>query len=181
MLDEVLETGDSVVGLGLDSAEVGHPPSLFVNTFERARQAGLHIVAHAGEEGGPEYVWEALDLLGAERIDHGIRSLEDRSLVKRLVTDKVPLTVCPLSNVRLRAVSEMKEHPLPRMLELGLKVTVNSDDPAYFGGYLDDNIEALRRAFGFDSATLDTLAENSIDASFIDDEQKDRLRGGGTE
>jgi adenosine deaminase len=181
MLDEVLETGVSVVGLGLDSAEVGHPPSLFVNTFERARQAGLHIVAHAGEEGGPEYVWEALDLLGAERIDHGIRSLEDRSLVKRLVTDKVPLTVCPLSNVRLRAVSEMKEHPLPRMLELGLKVTVNSDDPAYFGGYLDDNIEALRRAFGFDSATLDTLAENSIDASFIDDEQKDRLRGGGKE
>lgn len=177
MLDDVLGSGVPVLGLGLDSAEVGYPPSLFARTFGRARDAGLHVVAHAGEEGGPDYVWEALDLLGAERIDHGIRSLEDDALVRRLVADQIPLTVCPLSNVRLRAVPSIEEHPLPKMLDLGLKVTINSDDPAYFGGYLDDNLEALRRAFGFGSDVFETLALNSIAASFISDADKERLAG----
>jgi adenosine deaminase len=112
-------------------------------------------------------VWEALDVLGAERIDHGIRSLEDPALVHRLVSEQIPLTVCPLSNVRLRAVPSIEEHPLPKMLDLGLKVTINSDDPAYFGGYLDDNLEALRDAFGFDPDVFRTLAANSVAASFI--------------
>jgi adenosine deaminase len=179
MLDDVLGSGVPILGLGLDSAEVGYPPSLFARTFERARDAGLHVVAHAGEEGGPDYVWEALDLLGAERIDHGIRALEDAALVRRLVADQTPLTVCPLSNVRLRAVPSIEEHPLPKMLDLGLKATINSDDPAYFGGYLDDNVEALRRAFGFGTDVFETLALNSIAASFISEADKRHLLGSG--
>ncbi|NUP74441.1 MAG: adenosine deaminase [Sinomonas sp.] len=177
MLDDVLGSGVPILGLGLDSAEVGYPPSLFARTFERAREAQLRVVAHAGEEGGPDYVWEALDLLGAERIDHGIRSLEDPALVRRLVSEQIPLTVCPLSNVRLRAVPSIEEHPLPAMLDLGLKVTINSDDPAYFGGYLDSNVEALRRAFGFGTDEFETLARNSISASFISDADKRQLLG----
>lgn len=134
VLDAVVALGKPILGIGLDSAEVGHPPSKFVDVFARARAEGLHLVAHAGEEGPPAYIWEALDLLGVERVDHGIRCLEDDALVERLVTEQTPLTVCPLSNVRLRVVDDIADHPLPAMLQRGLNVSVNSDDPAYFGG-----------------------------------------------
>jgi adenosine deaminase len=170
-LDEVLATGADVLGIGLDSAEVGHPPSKFVEVFAKARAEGLRTVAHAGEEGPPSYVWEALDLLRVERIDHGVRSLEDDELVRRLADEQIPLTVCPLSNVRLRVVPDLSHHPLPAMLERGLLVTVNSDDPAYFGGYVDDNYEALSLPY----ETLRTLAANSIQASFLSDAQKSAL------
>ncbi|MDX1891399.1 adenosine deaminase [Mycolicibacterium sp. 050158] len=174
-LDAVLTLGTPLLGIGLDSAEVGHPPSKFVDVFAKARAEGLHVVAHAGEEGPPSYVWEALDLLGAERIDHGIRCLEDDRLVHRLVAERVPLTVCPLSNVRLRVVADIADHPLPTMLAKGLNVTINSDDPAYFGGYLDDNVTAVRDAFGLDQATLTTLATNSVDASFAEPSRRTAL------
>jgi adenosine deaminase len=155
-----------VVAVGLDSAEVGHPPSGFAEVFEAARALGFRCVAHAGEEGPPSYVWEALDVLGVERIDHGIRCLEDAALVARLAVDRVPLTVCPLSNVRLRCVDTMAAHPLPRMLEAGLNVTINSDDPAYFGGYVGDNYRAVQQAFNLSAGDLAALAKASIDASF---------------
>lgn len=175
VLDAVVALGTPVVGIGLDSAEVGHPPSKFVDVFARARAEGLHLVAHAGEEGPPSYIWEALDLLGVERVDHGIRCLEDDALVERLVTERTPLTVCPLSNVRLRVVDEIGDHPLATMLRRGLNVSVNSDDPAYFGGYLDDNVTAVRDALGLDEAALTTLARNSVTASFADDARKAEL------
>ncbi|WP_438853996.1 adenosine deaminase [Agromyces sp. M3QZ16-3] len=176
-LAEVLDAGLPIDGIGLDSAEVGYPPSLFVDVYRAARDAGLHVVAHAGEEGPPEYVREALDLLRVERIDHGIRSLEDPELVERLVRDRVPLTVCPLSNVRLRTVDTMAEHPLPRMLELGLLVSVNSDDPAYFGGHLDANVDAVVAEFGLDDGALEQLARNSIDSAFLERGERARLHG----
>ncbi|WP_377272232.1 adenosine deaminase [Peterkaempfera sp. SMS 1(5)a] len=164
--------GTLITAVGLDSAEVGNPPSKFQEVFALAREAGLHLVAHAGEEGPPEYVWEALDLLRVERIDHGIRSLEDERLVERLRRERVPLTVCPLSNVRLRCVDRLEDHPLPRMLEAGLLVTVNSDDPSYFGGYVEDNFRALTAALGLDEEQRRTLAANSFHASFLDDKQR---------
>ncbi|MFD4180035.1 adenosine deaminase [Rhodococcus sp. NPDC058514] len=175
MLDEVLRLDVPVLGLGLDSAEVGYPPSLFVDVFARARANGLHTVAHAGEEGPPDYVWQALDLLEVERIDHGVRCLEDPALVARLVDEQIPLTVCPLSNVRLRVVDTLAEHPLRRMLEAGLLVTVNSDDPAYFGGYLDDNFARLQAELGLTEQERETLARNSIRASFASPERKAQL------
>lgn len=175
VLDAVVALGKPILGIGLDSAEVGHPPSKFVDVFARARAEGLHLVAHAGEEGPPAYIWEALDLLGVERVDHGIRCLEDDALVERLVTEQTPLTVCPLSNVRLRVVDDIADHPLPVMLQRGLNVSVNSDDPAYFGGYLDDNVTAVRDALGLDAAALATLARNSVTASFADDTRKAEL------
>ena len=175
VLEAVLALGTPILGIGLDSAEVGHPPSKFVDVFARARAEGLHVVAHAGEEGPPAYVWEALDLLQVERIDHGIRCLEDERLVDRLVAERIPLTVCPLSNVRLRVVEDVAAHPLPTMLARGLNVTVNSDDPAYFGGYLDDNLSAVRDAFDLDAGVLTMLAENSVDASFADETRKAAL------
>jgi len=175
VLDAVVALGKPFLGIGLDSAEVGHPPSKFVDVFARARAEGLHLVAHAGEEGPPAYIWEALDLLGVERVDHGIRCLEDDALVERLVTEQTPLTVCPLSNVRLRVVDDIADHPLPVMLQRGLNVSVNSDDPAYFGGYLDDNVTAVRDALGLDEAALTTLARNSVTASFADDTRKAEL------
>lgn len=161
-------------GVGLDSAEVGNPPAKFREVYARAREAGLHLVAHAGEEGGPEYVREALDALGVERIDHGIRALEDPELVARLVRDRVPLTVCPFSNIRLRCVARLEEHPLPKMLDAGLLVTVNSDDPAYFGGYVDENFEGVRAALGLTDDQLRTLARNSFEASFLADDEERR-------
>jgi adenosine deaminase len=167
-LDKILQIGTPILGVGLDSAELGNPPSKFRAVFDRARAEGLHTVAHAGEEGPPAYVWEALDLLGAERIDHGVRCLEDERLVARLADEQTPLTVCPLSNVRLRVVRQLADHPLPRMLKAGLLVTVNSDDPAYFGGYVDDNYDAIATALELDDATLAELARNSIVASFLD-------------
>jgi len=176
-LDAVLALGVPFVGVGLDSAEVGNPPSKFAKVFERARAEGLHRVAHAGEEGPPSYIWEALDLLRVERIDHGIRCLEDETLIRRLVRDQVPLTVCPLSNVSLKVVEDIESHPLATMLHRGLKVTVNSDDPAYFGGYVDDNIKALAQAGHLAPGDLATLARNSIEASFASPDRKRQLMG----
>lgn len=176
-LDSVLALDVPFIGVGLDSAEAGNPPSKFRRVFERARAEGLNRVAHAGEEGPPSYVWEAIDLLGVQRIDHGIRCLEDDRLVQRLVEDQLPLTVCPLSNVSLRVVGSIASHPLPTMLERGLEVTVNSDDPAYFGGYVDDNLDALVEAGHLAAADLATLARNSIEASFADPHRKRELMG----
>jgi adenosine deaminase len=180
MFRDALPYREHFIGVGLDSAEVGYPPSLFTRVYAMAASEGLHRVAHAGEEGGPEYVREALDLLGVERVDHGIRSMEDPELVRRLVDEQVALTVCPLSNVALRAVPDLDRHPLPAMLDAGLRVTVSSDDPAYFGGYVEDNFAALRR-LGLDDPALRRLAANSFDAAFVDDATrqgwKDELAG----
>lgn len=168
---------DRVIAVGLDSSEVGNPPELFEEAYSAARNLGLHAVAHAGEEGPPTYVWGALDTLGVERIDHGVRSLEDPDLVSRLVTGRVPLTVCPFSNVALEVVDQLENHPLPAMVEAGLKVTINSDDPAYFGGYVGDNYVGIAEALGFDRQVLADLAANSITASFLDNAEKTRLLG----
>ncbi|GAB3617347.1 adenosine deaminase [Okibacterium endophyticum] len=175
VLERVLASGVPVLGVGLDSAEVGFPPSLFTEVFARAKDAGLRLVAHAGEEGPSGYIVEALDLLGAERIDHGIRCLDDDALVERLVTERIPLTVCPLSNVRLRAVDMLAGHPLPVMLERGLAVCINSDDPAYFGGYIDDVYNAVEQSLGLSADALDTLTRNAITGSFASDERKASL------
>ncbi|MFB7493164.1 adenosine deaminase [Streptomyces sp. NPDC056161] len=172
MLDTSLATGVPLLGLGLSSAEAGHPPADFREVFAAAGEAGLRRVAHAGEEGPPEYIWQALDLLGAERIDHGVRCLEDPALVARLAAERIPLTVCPLSNVCLRVVDRLADHPLRRMLDAGLAVCVNSDDPAYFGGYLDDNLRACADTLRLDRAALDLLAANSIAASFASEARK---------
>ena len=174
-LEDCLATDVPLLGLGLDSAERGYPPRLFQEVFAVAAEADLRRVAHAGEEGPPEYVWEALDLLGVERIDHGVRCLEDDTLVRRLAEEQIPLTVCPLSNVRLKVVDRLRDHPLRRMLDRGLLVTVNSDDPAYFGGYVDDNLRQCRSALGLSASELDTLARNSIAASFASAERKSEL------
>jgi adenosine deaminase len=160
------------IGVGLDSAEVGHPPAPFAEVYQRAAAEGLHRVAHAGEEGGPDYVRDALDVLGVERIDHGIRAMEDPELVARLRDEQIPLTVCPLSNVALRTVDKLSDHVLPAMLDAGLLACVNSDDPAYFGGYVDDNFAALRSELALTDEQLKTLARNSFDACFATDEQK---------
>ncbi len=166
---------DKIIGVGLDSSEVGFPPSLFAEVFARAGAEDLHLVAHAGEEGPPEYVWEALDILRVERVDHGVRSLEDPALVDRLVNDQIPLTVCPLSNVRLSGFSTLTEHTLPQMLELGLKVSINSDDPAYFGGYIADNYVATQSALDLPGESMVAIARNSIESSFLPQPDKARL------
>jgi adenosine deaminase len=173
-LEEALEHRELITGVGLDSAEVGNPPELFRRVFERAIDLGFRAVAHAGEEGPPEYIWQALDVLGAERIDHGVRCVEDRRLVDRLASERVPLTVCPLSNVKLRVFDELEQHPLAQMLQRGLCVTVNSDDPAYFGGYVGENFAAVRSALGLSNDDLIELARNSFEASFLDDATKAR-------
>lgn len=165
-----------IVGVGLDSAEVGHPPVKFREVYEAAAALGLRRVAHAGEEGPPSYITEALDVLGVERIDHGLRCMEDPELVARLVRERVPLTLCPLSNVRLRAVDVLEDHPLPAMLDAGLLCTVNSDDPAYFGGYVGDNFLAVREALGLSPDRLRDLARNSFVASFLDHDEERRAR-----
>jgi adenosine deaminase len=167
---------DSFIGVGLDSTEVGHPPALFQQVYQLAAAEGLRLVAHAGEEGGPDYVLAALDLLDVERVDHGVRSMEDPELVARLRDQQIPLTVCPLSNVALRVVRALSEHVLPAMLDAGLLATVNSDDPAYFGGYVDDNLAAVRREFGFDDKRLAGLARNSFDACFAPEADKARWK-----
>jgi adenosine deaminase len=168
-LEASLAYKDRIIAVGLDSAELGNPPEKFKAVFDRARAEGFLTVAHAGEEGPPEYVWQALDLLNVSRIDHGVRSMEDPALVERLVLERMPLTVCPLSNVRLRVVDRLADHPLRRMLEAGLVATCNSDDPAYFGGYVADNFRQTGAALGLSDAELSTLARNSFEASFIDD------------
>ncbi len=173
-LEQALSHRDAIVGVGLDSSELGNPPSLFTPVFDRAREEGFLTVAHAGEEGPPEYIWEALDLLHVRRIDHGVRCLEDDKLVERLRRDRVPLTVCPLSNVKLRVFDRIEKHSIPRLIEAGLCVTVNSDDPAYFGGYINDNYRAVRDAHEIDRAGLFQLARNSFVGSFLDDAAKSR-------
>lgn len=166
-LEQLARHLDVIKGVGLDSAEVGNPPGAFREVFAAAEQLGLRKVAHAGEEGPPAYVWEALDVLGVERVDHGIRAVEEDALLARLARDRVPLTVCPLSNVRLRCVPTMAAHPLARLLDAGVSVTLNSDDPAYFGGYIADNYLAVQRALGLDLELLAELARNSLAASFF--------------
>ena len=165
-LDEAMHWRERLLGVGLDSSENGHPPSKFQRVFARARKLGLQAVAHAGEEGPADYVREALDLLGVRRIDHGNRALDDPALVSRLAAEKIPLTVCPLSNLRLCVVPDMKVHPLRRMLREGLMATVNSDDPAYFGGYVIENFRAVQRALDLTKEEIVTLARNSFEAAF---------------
>lgn len=167
-LEQALPFGERIVAVGLDSAELGNPPARFRRVFERALAEGWKTVAHAGEEGPPAYVWDALDVLKVSRIDHGVRSLEDARLVARLRDERVPLTVCPLSNVMLHVVDSLQAHPLARMLDAGLVATVNSDDPAYFGGYVGDNFAAVADALSLDADALTTLARNSFEAAFID-------------
>jgi adenosine deaminase len=174
-LENALEFKDLIIGVGLDSSERGHPPSKFKRVFEQALKEGFKTVAHAGEEGPAEYVWEAIDLLKVSRIDHGNNSLHDENLVDELVNRKIPLTVCPLSNLKLKVVAQMKNHPLKTMLEKGLFVTVNSDDPAYFGGYINDNFLAVSTALNLNKKEIFLLAKNSFNASFLDEETKRKM------
>ncbi|MCH8154071.1 MAG: adenosine deaminase [Proteobacteria bacterium] len=174
-LEEALAYKDSIVAVGLDSTELGHPPAGFREVFDRARAEGLLTVAHAGEEGPPEYVRQALDLLRVARIDHGNRALEDPALVARLAREGVPLTLCPLSNLRLKVVEDLTAHPLKEMLDAGLRVTVNSDDPAYFGGYVNENYRAVQEALGLTDEDLGQIARNSFEAAFLDAPEKQAL------
>jgi adenosine deaminase len=171
-LDEALPYREWILAVGLDSSEVDNPPVKFRDVYDRARESGLLTVAHAGEEGPPAYVWEALDVLKARRIDHGVRSIEDERLVARLVEEQIPLTVCPLSNVKLRVFPDLKSHNLKQMLDRGLLVTVNSDDPAYFGGYVADNFRDTAAALDLSREQLLQLARNSFVASFLPEESK---------
>jgi adenosine deaminase len=170
-----LPFGDQIVAIGLDSSEVGHPPRDFKAVFDRAREHGFLTVAHAGEEGPPEYIWQALDDLKVSRIDHGVRCTEDPKLVERLREEQVPLTVCPLSNVKLRVFDSIQDHNLKRMLDLGLRVTANSDDPAYFGGYVDENLNSAQEGLHLSRDNVYQLTKNSFMASFLDTERKQRL------
>ena len=171
-LESALSHRDAIVAVGLDSAEVGNPPEKFRAVFDRACAEGFLAVAHAGEEGPPEYIWQALDLLGASRIDHGVRCLEDERLVERLVAEQIPLTVCPLSNVKLRVFPTLEQHNLAKLLRRGIRATVNSDDPAYFGGDIADNYTASARALGLTSAEVIQLARNSFVASFLSEQER---------
>ena len=166
-LDQAIPYLDQIDGVGLDSSELGHPPSKFERVFARARSLGLHVTAHAGEEGPPEYVHEALDLLKVERIDHGNRALEDPPLVARIVREGLTLTVCPLSNLKLCVIDRIEDSPVRRMLDLGFKVTINSDDPAYFGGYINANFRAVAAALDLSREQILRLAENSFTGSFL--------------
>jgi adenine deaminase len=174
-LEEALPFKESLVAVGLDSSELGHPPSKFQRVFERALGEGLLTVAHAGEEGPPEYITQALDLLRVSRIDHGVRCLEDPALVERLVSEQIPLTACPLSNVKLRVFDTMKENNLVQLMDAGLHVTINSDDPSYFGGYLAENYLAVHEGLGLGRDRLANLARASFRASFLDPDEKQAL------
>ena len=174
-LELALPYRDVVVGIGLDSAEIGHPPDAFAEVYEKARAAGFVAVAHAGEEGPPEYIKDALDVLKVRRIDHGVAAGKDPALMRRLADERVPLTMCPLSNLELQVTPDLSEHPLKKLLDAGLVVTVNSDDPAYFDGYLLDNYVAVQRALGLSRHDLAQLARNSIAASLLPDERKAAL------
>jgi adenosine deaminase len=171
-LEEALVFKDWITGVGLDSSESGFPPEKFTSVFDRARREGFKTVAHAGEEGPAEYIWQALKLLKVERIDHGVRCVEDAALVEYLVKKQIPLTVCPLSNIKLGVFDHLRQHNLMQMLKLGLCVTVNSDDPAYFGGYIEENLRALHEALGMDSQDIYKLARNAFRASFLDPAEK---------
>jgi adenosine deaminase len=171
-LQQALTFREWITAIGLDSSEKGHPPSKFRRVYDKALQEGLLTVAHAGEEGPPEYVWEAVDLLKVSRIDHGNRSLEDPLLVKELVERQIPLTVCPLSNFKLKVVKDISTHPIKQMLDKGLMVTVNSDDPAYFGGYLNENYQAVAKALNLTRDQIIQLVKNSFNASFLSAQEK---------
>lgn len=172
VLEQALPFLDGIDGFGLDSSEKGHPPVKFERLFKRCQELNLPCVAHAGEEGPADYVVDALNLLNVKRIDHGVRSLEDAELVKRLVAEQTPLTVCPLSNIRLKVFGTMQEHPLKHMLDLGLMVMINSDDPAYFGGYVNDNFIACTNALNLSDQDIVQLAKNSFSSSWLSDEDK---------
>ena len=171
-LEAALPLRDRFIGVGLDSSELGNPPEKFARVFARCKELGLHLVAHAGEEGPPAYIWGALDVLGVERIDHGVQSEKDAQLMERLVKEQIPLTVCPLSNLKLCVVKDLADHNLPRLLKAGLKVMINSDDPAYFGGYVNENYTQLFAATGMGAPEAYKLARNSLEASFASDAQK---------
>ncbi|OZG73042.1 adenosine deaminase [Hahella sp. CCB-MM4] len=169
---QALPYRDRIIGVGLDSSEVGHPPEKFKAAFDRAREEGFLTVAHAGEEGPPEYIWQALDLLKVSRIDHGVRCIEDNALVDRLIAEKMPLTVCPLSNIKLCVFEKMADHNLLQLLDRGVKVTVNSDDPAYFGGYMNENFLALHAALDLTQEQAASLVRNSFEASFVSESER---------
>lgn len=171
-LDSALQFRDRIAGVGLDSAEKGNPPRKFRRVFARARDAGFFLTAHAGEEGPASYVWEALDILGVSRIDHGNHAMDDATLVGRLAREKMALTVCPLSNVRLRVVDDLKHHPLRRMMDKGLVVTVNSDDPSYFGGYVNQNYRAVSDALALGRDEIAAIVRNGFHASLMDESEK---------
>jgi adenosine deaminase len=173
-LDEALPYADRITAVGLDSAEVGNPPEKFRDVFDRARAESFLTVAHAGEEGPPEYIWQALDLLHASRIDHGVRCIEDEQLMERLVTDQIPLTVCPLSNVKLHVFPSLEQHDLGDLLHRGVRVTVNSDDPAYFGGYIAENYVAAAHSLELTTSDAVQLARNSFLASFLEEHDQQR-------
>ena len=173
-LEQALHLRDKLVGVGLASSEMGHPPEKFARVFARARELGFRLVAHAGEEGPPAYIWSALDVLKVERIDHGVQALKDPALMARLAKGRIPLTVCPLSNLKLRVFPTLAEHNLGHMLDAGIVATVNSDDPAYFGGYINQNFTQTFAALGLTAQQAYQLAHNSFEASFIDDSLKRR-------
>ncbi|TFZ05143.1 adenosine deaminase [Ramlibacter henchirensis] len=175
-LEQALPWRDKFIGVGLDSSEVGHPPEKFARVFARCRELGLHLVAHAGEEGPPAYVWTALDLLKVERVDHGVQSSKDPQLMRRLAQDRIPLTVCPLSNLKLCVFPKLQDHNLRQLLDAGLMATVNSDDPAYFGGYVNDNFLQTFEATGLSAQQAWQLANNSFEASFIPAQEKRKYR-----
>ncbi len=174
-LRQALPYKEYIVGIGLDSSEIGNPPSKFRNVFTEAKKHGFKLTAHAGEEGPPEYIKEALDLLNVDRIDHGNRVLENENLVQRLVEEEITLTLCPLSNRKLQVISDMKEHPVKIMLEKGLKATVNSDDPAYFGGYMNENFFAVTESLNLKKEHLYTLVKNSFEEAFVSEERRKEM------
>ena len=171
-LEQALQHKDKIIGVGLDSSELGHPPEKFTEVFDKAKAEGFKIVAHAGEEGPPEYVYQALDLLKVDRIDHGNRALEDKALTKRIAEEGIALTVCPLSNLKLCVVDDLKNHPMREMLQAGLKATMNSDDPAYFGGYMNENYSQLAEALNLTQEEIVTLARNGFEAAFVSNDRK---------
>lgn len=173
-LEQALPFRQHFIGVGLDSSELGHPPEKFARVFARCRELGFRVVAHAGEEGPPAYIWQALDVLGAERIDHGVQATRDAALMQRLAAERVPLTVCPLSNQKLRVFPDLRQHNLKALLDAGLCATVNSDDPAYFGGYVADNFRSVFAATGLAARHAHQLAANSFEASFADSAAKTR-------
>jgi len=172
ILDQALAHKDKIIGVGLDSSEIGHPPKKFERVFKKAIESGLLTVAHAGEEGPPEYIWEAINLLNVKRIDHGVQCLQDERLVQKLQDEQIPLTVCPLSNIKLRVFHTLKEHNLKKMLNKNLMIMINSDDPAYFGGYLNENLIKCQTALNLTMSDVKTLLINSFKSSFLNEEEK---------
>lgn len=174
-LKQALPYKDRIPAIGLDSSEIGHPPSKFLRVFDKAREEGFLTVAHAGEEGPPEYIWEAIGLLGVSRIDHGVRCIEDPKLLEYLIEKQIPLTVCPLSNIKLRVFDSMEEHNLKQLLDMGLCVTINSDDPSYFGGYMTENFQAIKSALHLSNEDICQLVRNSFRATFLNSEDQQAL------